>query len=365
MWLYTVGLAVIVLGGVFIPILTSPSGTDETDAEADAYPADNAELAADRDELASQFETLRLSQARFELFEDEGGQWRWRLRHRNGNVIADSGEGYTRRHNAQNGLESVRRNALGATLLLIEPEEVDAEAPFEPVVDIESQAAVEVYTDDAGESRWRLVHDNGNILADSGEGYVTRAGALESVDSIQAIVAPADYLRPDPTAIETYRDKAGEWRWRLVHENGNILADSGEGYTRRSNIRRTVRRIQGELDDFDFEIYEDTAGEHRWRLRSPNNQILADSGEGYASESGAEDAVDRAREHFPTADIVEIGEGAIEVYEDSSGEFRWRLRHRNGNILADSGEGYSDRTSAFDAIESVKRNAPGAPLEEL
>lgn len=48
---------------------------------------------------------------RFELFEDRAGEWRWRLVHRNGNVVATSGEGYTRKHNALKGLRSVMRNA--------------------------------------------------------------------------------------------------------------------------------------------------------------------------------------------------------------------------------------------------------------
>lgn len=51
------------------------------------------------------------SQARYELYEDQAGEWRWRLVHRNGNIIADSGEGYTRKENAKKGLDSVRRNA--------------------------------------------------------------------------------------------------------------------------------------------------------------------------------------------------------------------------------------------------------------
>jgi amphi-Trp domain-containing protein len=52
--------------------------------------------------------------ARFELFRDRVEEWRWRLRHRNGNVIATSGEGYTRKHNALKGLRSVVRNAPNA-----------------------------------------------------------------------------------------------------------------------------------------------------------------------------------------------------------------------------------------------------------
>lgn len=51
------------------------------------------------------------SKARFELFRDAADEWRWRLRHRNGNVIADGGEGYDRKAGAINGLESVKSNA--------------------------------------------------------------------------------------------------------------------------------------------------------------------------------------------------------------------------------------------------------------
>jgi amphi-Trp domain-containing protein len=58
----------------------------------------------------------QVSLGRFELFEDRGGEWRWRLVHRNGNVVATSGEGYTRKHNARKGLRSVMRSAPGAAV---------------------------------------------------------------------------------------------------------------------------------------------------------------------------------------------------------------------------------------------------------
>ncbi len=56
------------------------------------------------------------SQATFELFRDAADEWRWRLRHRNGNVVADSGEGYDRKAGALNGLESVKSSAPGAVV---------------------------------------------------------------------------------------------------------------------------------------------------------------------------------------------------------------------------------------------------------
>ena len=57
------------------------------------------------------------SLARFEVFRDRGDEWRWRLRHRNGYIIATSGEGYTRKHNAQKGLRSVMENSPAAEMI--------------------------------------------------------------------------------------------------------------------------------------------------------------------------------------------------------------------------------------------------------
>ena len=43
--------------------------------------------------------------------------------------------------------------------------------------------------------------------------------------------------------FEIYPDKAGEWRWRLVAGNGRIVADSGEGYASKANVKRAIKRL--------------------------------------------------------------------------------------------------------------------------
>ena len=55
----------------------------------------------------------------------------------------------------------------------------------------------------------------------------------------------------------------------------------------------------------------------------------------------------------------------FELFKDDAGEWRWRLRHENGNIIADSGEVYATKDGAKNGIESVKDNAPTAPTKEL
>jgi len=61
---------------------------------------------------------------------------------------------------------------------------------------------------------------------------------------------------------------------------------------------------------------------------------------------------------------VSDSKATFELYEDREGKWRWRLRHDNGNILADSGEGYASKQKAEQGLESVKRNAPGADVVE-
>jgi uncharacterized protein len=54
----------------------------------------------------------------------------------------------------------------------------------------------------------------------------------------------------------------------------------------------------------------------------------------------------------------------FELYKDKKGEFRWRLRHGNGNILATSSEGYKAKASANKCIENVKASAD-VPVKEI
>lgn len=83
----------------------------------------------------------------------------------------------------------------------------------------------QLFKDKAGEWRWRLLAENGRSVAASSEGYVARADALNGIDLVRHMRGTTD----------VYQDKAGEWRWRLTHLNGSIIATSGEGYVARSD----------------------------------------------------------------------------------------------------------------------------------
>ena len=56
--------------------------------------------------------------------------------------------------------------------------------------------------------------------------------------------------------------------------------------------------------------------------------------------------------------------GKFEVYTDARGEFRFRLKASNGQVIA-TGEGYKTKASCMNGIESIKKNAPEAKVVEV
>jgi hypothetical protein len=59
-----------------------------------------------------------------------------------------------------------------------------------------------------------------------------------------------------------------------------------------------------------------------------------------------------------------MAEAKFEVYTDSKGEFRFRLKAPNGEVIAVS-EGYTTKSACLNGIDSVKKNAPKAQVEEV
>lgn len=53
----------------------------------------------------------------------------------------------------------------------------------------------------------------------------------------------------------------------------------------------------------------------------------------------------------------------FEIYKDKAGEFRFRFKASNGETLFAS-EGYKAKASAVAAIESIKKNAPDAKVDD-
>ena len=111
----------------------------------------------------------------------------------------------------------------------------------------------ETYTDTNGEYRWRLVADNGETVADSAEGYHNRADCMNGLQNFRSAFE-RDTARQH--TVELYKDAAGEFRWRYVHDNGNVIADSGEGYVGRYEAKRGILTALFHATDPETEITE-------------------------------------------------------------------------------------------------------------
>jgi len=55
--------------------------------------------------------------------------------------------------------------------------------------------------------------------------------------------------------------------------------------------------------------------------------------------------------------------GKFEVYQDATGQFRFRLKAGNGQVIA-SGQGYSTKKACMNGIASIRKNAPDAELDD-
>lgn len=106
----------------------------------------------------------------------------------------------------------------------------------------------------------------------------------------------------------------------------------------------------------------------KFDLKAGNGEVIATS-EVYTSESACKNGIESVRKNAVAAKLedqtVENYETAtnpkFEVYTDKAGEYRFRLKARNGEIIAVS-EGYKAKASCLNGIESVRKNAPEADV---
>lgn len=108
----------------------------------------------------------------------------------------------------------------------------------------------------------------------------------------------------------------------------------------------------------------------KFDLKAGNGEVIATS-EVYTTEESCRNGVASVQKNAPVAAVEDqTVEGfaaekhpKFEVYTDKAGEFRFRLKATNGQIIAVS-EGYKAKASCLNGVESVKKNAPEADIVE-
>lgn len=107
----------------------------------------------------------------------------------------------------------------------------------------------------------------------------------------------------------------------------------------------------------------------KFDLKANNGEVIATS-EVYTAEAACRNGIESVRKCCEGGIEDQTVEGyetlkhpKFEVYTDKSGEYRFRLKARNGEIIATS-ESYKAKPSCLNGIESVKKNAPDAEVVE-
>jgi len=115
-------------------------------------------------------------------------------------------------------------------------------------------------------------------------------------------------------------------------------------------------------------VIKTTATGVKFDLKAGNGEVIATS-EVYTTEAACKNGIESVKKNAPVAAVEDqTTEGyateknpKFEIYTDKAGEYRFRLKATNGQIIAVS-EGYKALAGCKNGIESVKKNAPDAEV---
>ena len=116
-------------------------------------------------------------------------------------------------------------------------------------------------------------------------------------------------------------------------------------------------------------LIKEKNGKYSFRLKASNGEIIAAS-QMYKSLVTCKAGIASVVNNAPVAGIEDqtaenfetVKHPKFEVYLDKAGEARFRLKAKNGQIIAAS-EGYSSVKSCLNGIESVRKNAADSKIE--
>ena len=108
----------------------------------------------------------------------------------------------------------------------------------------------------------------------------------------------------------------------------------------------------------------------KFDLKATNGQVIATS-QVYATPATCKKGIASVMKNAPVAAVEDqTVEGyavekhpKFEIYTDKAGEFRFRLKSTNGQVIA-IGEGYKTHANCVNGVESVKKNSVDAPVVE-
>ena len=115
-----------------------------------------------------------------------------------------------------------------------------------------------------------------------------------------------------------------------------------------------------------FVIITAKNGEFTFNLKASNGEVILTASETYTTMAACVNGIASVKKNSgvhvedQTRDEKQT-HPKYELYKDKAGEFRFRLKASNGEIIGKS-EGYKAKASAKKGIASIMKNAPDAPI---
>lgn len=117
-----------------------------------------------------------------------------------------------------------------------------------------------------------------------------------------------------------------------------------------------------------FVIKQNSQG-YTFSLKAPNGEIIATGGEVFNSLQACKNSIESVITNAPTVGVddttairySEVKCPKFEIYLDNKGEYRFRLKARNGEPILAS-EGYTAKSGCKNGIESVRKNVADATV---
>ena len=276
---------------------------------------------------------------KFFIKKAKDGSYMFNLRASNGETIATS-DMYSSLEKCKKGITSVQMNAPIANI-----EDHTVSGAIDEVVN----PKYEMYYDKSGDYRFRLKAKNGSIIVKS-QGYSSKSNCVTGIESVRKNAMSDIILDEDALAAE-----------KAVREAEKAAAKKA-AEVQEEPVAPAEEAPKGLFGKFIIRQAKD--GSYMFNLKASNGEIIATS-DMYSSLEKCKKGIASIQNNAPIANIEDSTvEGEVEVktnpkfemYRDKGGEFRFRLKAKNGSIIAKS-QGYSSKTNCKNGIESVKKNA--------
>jgi uncharacterized protein YegP (UPF0339 family) len=105
-----------------------------------------------------------------------------------------------------------------------------------------------------------------------------------------------------------------------------------------------------------FEIYKDKAGEFRFRLKAANGEIVLSS-EGYKTKPSCKNGIESVKKNATNA-------SSFAKSETKAGKARFNLKAANHQVIGTS-QSYSSTAARDNGVKSIMKSAPGAKVKDL